>query len=453
MKIKAIKVENFKGIESAHVEPGERALVLVAGRNAQGKSSLLDGIAATLGGKRLLPERPIRDGAEKAELTVELDDGMVVTRTITQKTDRLEVKTAQGFKVGSPQAALDRLYGAIAFDPLQFEAADDKSQREMLLRAMGIGPELDKLEFERSEAYATRRDINRDLKRVRTEADAITVPELTLQRMDATAIRAEITNAGVVRAQRAERQVEVVRCRNAIDAIEKLVGGTREVRDSLQRQIEELTQRAKAAQLRLVELDVEKASALNALDLAELEFDTSAEPPDVSALERRLADCEAHNRAIDAAARDAAAKDAKLAEARKLEAQSKAQDEKLKAIEQQKAAVLQKVRLPIPGLSIAEDVLDESGKVLQRGGVLLGGVPFRQAASSQRLKASFAIVAALCPELRVALCRHGERLDADSLGELAEFAETADMQLFVERVGTSDAGAIVIEAGRVEVQP
>lgn len=452
MKIRAIKIENFKGIEHAEVEPGERALVLVAGRNAQGKSSLLDGIAVTLGGKRLLPERPIRDGADKAELTVELDDGMVVTRTITPKTDRLEVKTAQGFKVGSPQAALDRLYGAIAFDPLQFEAADDKSQREMLLRALGIGPELDKLEFERGEVYATRRDINRDLKRVRTEANGIHVAT-GAEPIDTSAIRAEMTSAGEVRARKAALTIEVTKCRNEDSRLVQTIDASKRALADIEAEIERLNQRCTATRTQLEAAENQRRAVQNDLDIAEMERDSAPEPADMRDLEVRLGEAERHNRAVDAAARDAAAKAAKLEEAARLERQSEAQDAKLRAIEEQKATVLQRVKLPIPGLSIAEDVIDESGKVLQRGGVLLGGVPFRQAASSQRLKASFAIVAALCPELRVALCRHGERLDVDSLNELAEFAGTADMQLFVERVGTSDAGAIVIEAGRVEVQP
>jgi hypothetical protein len=49
----------------------------------------------------------------------------------------------------------------------------------------------------------------------------------------------------------------------------------------------------------------------------------------------------------------------------------------------------------------------------------------------------------------VALVRDGSALDADSLRIVAETAQKYDGQVWLERVGDGDEGAIVIEDGTV----
>ena len=56
---------------------------------------------------------------------------------------------------------------------------------------------------------------------------------------------------------------------------------------------------------------------------------------------------------------------------------------------------------------------------------------------------------ALKPDLRVLLIRDGSLLDEDSLRMVAEMADRADAQVWVERVGDADEGAIIIEDGQV----
>ena len=62
MKIIQLQIENFKKIKAIQITP-ENNTVIVGGRNAQGKSSVLDAIFATLGGRAgNTADRPIRDG-------------------------------------------------------------------------------------------------------------------------------------------------------------------------------------------------------------------------------------------------------------------------------------------------------------------------------------------------------------------------------------------------------
>ena len=93
--------------------------------------------------------------------------------------------------------------------------------------------------------------------------------------------------------------------------------------------------------------------------------------------------------------------------------------------------------MPVPGVAFDD------------GAVLLDGLPFDQASDAQQLRASIAIASAMNPKLRVIRVRDGSLLDKDSMALLAEFAETNDMQVWIETVQSGRPGAIVIEDGMV----
>ena len=55
MKIIKLETENVKRIKTACIEP-DGSMVVIGGRNGQGKSSALDSIAYAIGGKALCTE-------------------------------------------------------------------------------------------------------------------------------------------------------------------------------------------------------------------------------------------------------------------------------------------------------------------------------------------------------------------------------------------------------------
>ena len=66
LEITAVDVRSFKRLAEVHVETGaHRNLLLVAGKNTAGKSSLMDALSAAVGGKDALPADPVRHGADK----------------------------------------------------------------------------------------------------------------------------------------------------------------------------------------------------------------------------------------------------------------------------------------------------------------------------------------------------------------------------------------------------
>ena len=71
MKITRLKIRDFRGIAAMDIAAGD--VNLFGGANAQGKTSVLDAIAAALKGK--VPIEAVRHDAERAEILVEMDDG------------------------------------------------------------------------------------------------------------------------------------------------------------------------------------------------------------------------------------------------------------------------------------------------------------------------------------------------------------------------------------------
>jgi hypothetical protein len=106
-------------------------------------------------------------------------------------------------------------------------------------------------------------------------------------------------------------------------------------------------------------------------------------------------------------------------------------------VDAEKAALIESAKLPVPGLAFDED------------GPTLNGIALSQCSQAERLRVSVAVGLAFNPKLRVMLIREGAFLDEDALALLAELAEQADAQVFIERVGTADEAAIIIEDGEI----
>ena len=131
-KITRLKIRDFRGISEMDVTAG--AVNLFSGMNAQGKTSVLDAIAAALKGK--VPPEAVRHDADRAEILVELDDGTSVHRKIPRD-GRQAVKVQRDrATLNSPQAWLDELFADEGMNPVDFIKAKDRQKR--LLEALPV---------------------------------------------------------------------------------------------------------------------------------------------------------------------------------------------------------------------------------------------------------------------------------------------------------------------------
>lgn len=434
LEITAVDVRSFKRLADVHVETGaHRNLLLVAGKNTAGKSSLMDALSAALGGKDALPADPVRHGADKAEIVVVLDGGRyTITRTITGKgkdaKTSLRIVGPDG-AIASPQGWLDALVSGRFLDPVAFLAQPAKAQRQILLALVGV--DVDALDAERKAVFDARTQVNRDLKAAAARRDTIGAPPPA---PPATRPAAEIQAEGD---QVAAQLAEAAAVRATAAQATRALAGRRADRDRLARELERLRAEVERTEQELAAAD----GAIAAAEAPAAEVDTSA-------LEARRAELRAEYTAANArAAWEAAAAshqkqlDRADAEVVRLQAEADAKTIALSEIDARKAQLLAAAQMPVPGLEAGDD------------GLLLGGVPFGQASQAERLRCALAIAMRQSPRFRDIWVRDGALLDDDGIEIVRQVAADQDCRVWLEVVGEDEPGAIVIRDGRLVDDP
>jgi len=427
LKIVRLEAENVKRLRAVEVTP-EGALVVVGGRNGQGKTSLLDSVAYALGGKDLVCEVPLRAGSDAGHVTVDLGD-LVVRRDFGRDgTTRVVVSNREGARFPSPQRLLDELAGRLTFDPLAFARMSPREQAETL-RAL-VGLDFSAQDGRRLAAYEERTAVNRDAKRL--DAQLAGMPrhaDAPAREVDVAALMDELAEV-----ERGEREIE----QRERAVAEQLGAAERsEARVvAISAEIESL--RARIAQLAAEAAD-HRVNAEGARENAEAERAGIATArgmlPDPAPIRAAVAAAGALNRQrAENAARERVAAELLAAQER-----SSALTRELEAIDAAKIAAIAAAQIPVKGLSFDAER------------VLLRGLPFEQASSAEQLRVSVAMGAAMSPRLKVMLVRDGSLLDDESMRLLAQTAEQHGLQVWLERVGDGAECQVVIEDGSVRV--
>jgi len=436
MQVVSVRAENFKGLQLVEVRPNKTTTV-IGGRNRQGKSSLLDSIAAALGGKKLCPEKPIRTGQDTAKVTVELDGepsklipAIIVTREFFRKANgdidsRLEIITKDGYAAPSPQTLLADVCGILGFDPEAFLRMDAKKQADVLRELVGL--DFSKLDAEYKRIYDERTALTREGKSLKGQLDGCKKHD------DAPAEEISITElAGVLKAihkvnqeNAAERQ-ELVR----VEAKAKAAGQAVERKDE---EIAALKQQLAKAESDRNSLDAAYNECLRQAT-AQTAIVNALKDQDTSDIEAQMASAEQINRKVRDNAKHAEIAAAVVAK----QAEWRSASERLKVIEAEKQAMREAAKWPVDGLGY-----DETG-------VTYNGLPFAQASAYEQRKVAMGICVAMSPTLRFAFLKDSSLLDEDGMIEFANLAAEQGIQLFLERVGKGAECNIIIENGLVE---
>lgn len=431
MRIVQFHAENFKRLGLVEITP-EGNLITIGGKNGHGKSSVLDAIYVALKGRAVAPPKPIRKGCEKCTIKLDLGD-LIITRNFHEKdggtyTDTIKVEDTEGRRYGEPQKVLNALLGEVGFDPFEFINLPPAKQTARLLEMVPLSIDLDEFAKADKADVADRRDVNRDIARLKAQLDAIpeeTVPDdapdraaLTDQLANAADTNAEINNR---RARREALEAEAV----------ALIDGAGDIDQRIERL------EAEIAELKAEAAGKREQAANHRERLA------NAEPLpdfiDTDEIRQKLREAEATQALIERQNQRKA-----LAETlAKFEAKSKAYTDALAAREAERNAALAAAELPVPGLSFSVD--DDGDATL-----LYEGLPFDkdQISTAIQLRVSTAIGMATNPRLRVLRIMDGSLLDSDSMAMLSEMAEAEDFQLWVEVVGDGGVG-IVMENGTI----
>lgn len=273
LHIVQLQAENYKRLKAVTITP-EGNVVFIGGKNAQGKTSVLDAIWAALAGGEAsrATQQPIRDGQDTAVVRLDLGEFIVTRRWTKDDAGTLTVESADGAKYSSPQKMLDDLIGARAFDPLAFTRMSARDQVAALVATVELPFDPSELERERKGVFDSRTEVNREVDKLKGQLAGLTKPN------DDTP-DVEVSSADII------AEFEKARAHNdAIVRSESLAVRFGNEVDSLTKQIAELTAQleATAAQFRTTEADRAKLG----------------DPIDTDGISARLAGVEQTNAAI-----------------------------------------------------------------------------------------------------------------------------------------------------------
>lgn len=401
MKITSLQLENVKRIRAVRLEPSPDGLTVIGGKNAQGKTSVLDGIAYALGGEKYKPSNLRREGAvADTVIHIETDDGLVIERK--GKNASLTVTDRDGKRHG--QAILDAVISKLAIDLPKFLLAKDKEKADILLQILGIGDELAKLEREEKAKYDTRTTVGRMAEQKKKSAADMPyhdgVPDEPVSVADLIRQQQEILASNGIK--------EEHRRRYAANKDELL--------------------RVNADLVRLAE----RREALTAeLRSAESEDFT---PESTAELEAQIADFEETNRKIA----ENAAKKQREEEADDLSDQYDTLTREIEEIRKKRLALLDGCDLPYPGLTVED------------GTLLLDGKAWDCMSGAQQMIVGCAIASRLNPNCKFVLLDKLEQLDLETLAEFDNWLKENDLQCIATRVSTGEECALVIEDGEAQ---
>jgi hypothetical protein len=411
MKIVRLNAENVKRIKAVEITP-DGAVQIVAGRNAQGKSSVLDSIWMALEWKasgKATP-RPIRDGEDKASVRLDLGD-IVVTRKWSGDKTTLLVEAADGAVYQRPQEMLDALVGSLSFDPLAFTQQGAREQVQTLLGLVSLPFDPAALEAERAGLYDQRRTVGQEAARAKGAFESLSKPP-------ADASTVEVSSASII----AEYDAAQASIRN---------------RDDLARALYSAESEHASADAALAAAQRRFDDAKTAWDKAKKDAAALGDAPDLAEIRERLAAVEDANAAARTAAIEQRTYTERHVAYERVNAEYAALTVRIDALDKQKADGLAAATFPIEGLSFGE------------GGVTYNGVPFCQSSSGEQLKVSLALAMAMNPTLRVIRITDGSLLDSENMALIQKMATDADFQIWIERVDESGTAGVVIEDGQV----
>lgn len=419
LRVVKLEAENYKRLSAVEIIPDlDAATVTIAGRNAQGKSSVLDAIWAALSNtaasKGTTTTRPIRDGEKSARVSVDLGD-IIVTRKWEGDKNTLVVESVDGARFPSPQRMLDELIGHFSFDPLAFASLPAKSQQAELLHLVDLPFEPEALAGQRKAAFDDRTIVGRAVKQLQGQLAGFPeigddVPD---ELVSVAALVAELDDAG-------KQQLMVAAHKDEVS------GASADI-DRTKREIEKLSDELARWRERLAEHEEHHRVAL--ADLASL-----PEPPDIEPIRTLISGAETINAAVR--------QKHQRQEVIDLIADEKATYEALTAriaeLDKTKSDGLAAAVFPIDGLGFDDD------------GVTYNGVPFAQASSAERLRVSVAMAMALNPQVRVIRISDGSLLDSENLAVIESMASEQGFQVWIEVVDETGTIGVVIEDGQVK---
>lgn len=468
MFIRRLTIENFMRVVGVSIEPNGKH-VMVRGENGSGKTSVVEAIWDALCGSdsKARPE-PVRKGASKGRVSLDLGDYQVEKVFSPDGSSRLVIKASDGKKILSPQKLLDGLLTRYSLDPVAFLDRRPQDQLDDVLEVCGITPPVEAVEkiigepakarpgesafeyMERLSAdevgewYVRRRLVHRD---VETNAGAVAKQKQLVESLGSVSVDAgrdtEAINKDLSQAIEQKRAFDAAAAElNRME--DKRVAGERKIADlaalhsdvhksvidlenrlyEARKQLEDVFQRMKKGGEYMAALEAEIAAAARACEAAKPTRDIAALQKELETASTRS---EKDQEIIIAGKR--------LADLEQAHENSKrlhlATDQKLEALRDLRKSLLNGADLGVKGLEVGDSEL------------MLNGVSFKQASLAERLGVAFAVAMKGNGALKLLRIDNGEHLDSVHREHLLSLADKYGFQVVMTCV--SDDSELKLE--------
>jgi len=458
---KKLEIESILGVEKLVIEPG--AVTIIEGRNASGKTSILEAARALLRGGH--DPSLLRQGAEEGRIRLTLADGTVFLKRVTKERSSLEVTEPQKGKISRAQAYVDSQVDELGIDPLAIVMCPASKRAEYLAEAMPIrvdaqvlelivgrkltareleGNALDLVAAERQRLYDERTGTNRvmkekkatvsqlretlppaekvpadpaDLRMKKTELEEAWAEELETAKMN------RLGQTGIIKDELAAANDEEGKQEEAVIAKIRHEAEARieQLRTLGRKRASEREERARKLQAEAYEAEKSEAEAAGRKyqgPVAELaEKITKAE-----ALAKEYQRAEKTREIIASSEKDAA----------RAETQAKALSHAIDELDILKTSLLEK--LPIKGLEIRE------------GMVFVDGIPFERVNLARQIDVAIKVAQLRAGGIGLIVVDNAEHIDPEAFPAFEAAAAAAGLQFLVARVTTGDLSVRTVEA-------
>lgn len=459
LKGKVFRATNVLGLADVEIELGK--VTVVEGGNGQGKTSILEGVKALMGGG--YDASLVREGADHAEMVLVLDDETEITKRI-RKTGGGDTKVRHPDfgNMSAPATFLAGITDAMSFNPVSFLTAKDRTRALLEALPMKVAPEdvatavagtffkavaeavsgrhaIEAIELVRKQIFDERTAVNRTAKDQRRTADGLrgSLPDgfesgvvLENQLQDArSALRdaeSELTRQlGGVDAE-TEREIAAAKAAVVATLEQKAAERDRAV-DELRQQIAVLQDKVTAA---LRDYDQERGTANAATLVEEQRIRTAAQGrkdellvtnrPRVNDLSAQVTRFEEQLRAADRNENTRKVLAQAEAEAGKAEEESKGLTEALDRLDLLRDRLM--AEIPIAGVTIKD------------GEVLVDGHPFARVNRARQVRVAVELARLRAGKLPLVCVDELECLDRETFDAFVQELAASDLQAIVTRV-------------------
>ncbi len=435
-KIARIQIRDVLAIEELSLDLDGNGLA-ISGRMASGKTSILDSVSAAFGKSNRA--EMLRQGTDRGELLIVLDDGHQIEREVTHDgISRPVVRSPDGSVMKKPADFLAGLASALALNPVEFLNANEQRQIRMLADAFPVDVSVEELQewaggllkvddlFAKGElkgldlVMAAVKQVSGEARNAKLLASKVSAQAKALGETIPLGFQPEEIR-GISSADLATELAQIQQHNRVVQETQEKLVKIDKQEAQIRNQEQQVAEKIRLLQEELAGLGDRIKGAERARE--EVNAWLSSNPlADGSPLEERLRTLDTQRGILSNYDRMKSLE----AEAQALSETEVSLSSAKKKLSEFPAAMTERASIPIEGLSIEDD------------GIRVNGLPISNLSDGERLRLAIQIASAGASNLGVVCIDGAERMSEHEREALLSSLESQGLQFFVTEVSDED---------------